>query len=787
MSNLLQVRELHKSFTEVGKEIHVLRGLDLDLAEGERLAIVGESGVGKSTLLHILGTLDRPSSGQVIYRGSDLSSLSEDALSGIRNREIGFIFQFHYLLPDFNALENVMLPALIRGWEWGQARTEAGRLLEMVGLQNRMTHRPGKLSGGEQQRVAVAKGKEKVQLKEVRVQGNLRVEEDGIRLHLKIRPGDFFDPATVDRDVKSIYRMGFFDDVRADLSPDGVLTYFVKEKPYVREVKIQGNAQLTKEKIETAMGIGPRTILDRDKVAEGVERVKKLYSEQGYLNARVDFAISLVENNLAIVSSYYYDHGYINHKVDDPVILKQRDGIEVVIRIEEGDAYRVGRVEIGGELITDAETLLKKMQLTTGQIFRGSRLRADISTISDLYSDKGFAFVQVEPVTKVNGEEKNVDVALVVTRGPPVYFNRIMVAGNTKTRDKVVRREMEVVEQELFSGDKIKKSRNALQRSGYFEDVQLATKKTDQGDSVDLSVEVKEGPTGTFSVGAGYSSGDSFIFNTSVSERNLFGRGQSVNASFDLGTTRQDFVVSFTEPYLYDSPLTLGVDGFNPRREYSDFTSRKTGLGARTSYPLKRLDLPYFKRPSGNGNNWNNEGDYLPFIEYSRGGIGYELTREKIGGIGSTTAASIRDEKGSSWTSSLAPNLSYDSRDHFFNPTEGTSAGFSVKYAGLGGDNNFLKGDARGRWYYPVLRDPDWGGTYTVALGGALGYGIGLKERFNGKKDLPLFERYFTGGMSSVRGFKERSLGPKEAGDIIGGDKLAVLSAEMLFRSEEHT
>lgn len=157
MSNLLQVRELHKSFTEVGEEIHVLRGLELELAEGERLAIVGESGVGKSTLLHILGTLDRPSSGQVIYRGSDLSSLSEDALSEIRNREIGFIFQFHYLLPDFNALENVMLPALIRGWEWGRARAEARRLLEMVGLQNRMTHRPGKLSGGEQQRVAVAR------------------------------------------------------------------------------------------------------------------------------------------------------------------------------------------------------------------------------------------------------------------------------------------------------------------------------------------------------------------------------------------------------------------------------------------------------------------------------------------------------------------------------------------------------------------------------------------------------------------------------------------------------
>lgn len=157
MSNLLEVQGLHKTFIEAGEEIHVLRGLDLLLAEGERLAIVGESGVGKSTLLHLLGTLDRPSGGRVIYRGKDLSLLNEDDLSRIRNREIGFVFQFHYLLPDFSALENVMLPALIRGWERERAREEAARLLEMVGLRERMSHRPGKLSGGEQQRVAVAR------------------------------------------------------------------------------------------------------------------------------------------------------------------------------------------------------------------------------------------------------------------------------------------------------------------------------------------------------------------------------------------------------------------------------------------------------------------------------------------------------------------------------------------------------------------------------------------------------------------------------------------------------
>jgi len=157
MSGLIQVENLYKSFVEGGKDIHVLQGLDLELGEGERLAVVGKSGVGKSTLLYILGALDHPSSGRVIFRERDLSGLSDEELSNFRNREIGFVFQFHYLLPDFNALENIMLPALIRGWERERARDSAARLMEVVGLKDRATHKPGKLSGGEQQRVAVAR------------------------------------------------------------------------------------------------------------------------------------------------------------------------------------------------------------------------------------------------------------------------------------------------------------------------------------------------------------------------------------------------------------------------------------------------------------------------------------------------------------------------------------------------------------------------------------------------------------------------------------------------------
>src|SRR5206468_2321211 len=287
----------------------------------------------------------------------------------------------------------------------------------------------------------------------------------------------------------------------------------------------------------------------------------------------------ILTNDVSVLSNHYYDNGYIDLKIDEPIILRGKDGLEVVIRIDEGQQYRVGKVEIGGELLQDGKQMLKQVKLTTGQIFRGSRLREDMTTLTDMYSNKGFAFVQVEPVTQVNAQEKKVDVALVIQKGPPVYFNRVLVAGNTKSRDNVVRREVLTNEQELYSGTKITQSRNALQRTGYFEDVQLTTKKTDQPDTVDVQVDVKEGPTGTFSIGAGYSSGDGFIFNTSIAEKNLMGRGQGISGNFALGSKRQDYVLNFTEPYLNDSQVSLGLDAFNTKRDFSNFNEKKLGFG----------------------------------------------------------------------------------------------------------------------------------------------------------------------------------------------------------------
>ncbi|HEX9265044.1 MAG TPA: outer membrane protein assembly factor BamA [Candidatus Binatia bacterium] len=709
---------------------------------------------------------------------------------------------------------------------------------------------------------APTRSQDKATLKDIKITGNVRVEDDGIRLHLKSRAGNAFDPATVDQDVKAIYRMGFFDDVQAELSPDGVLTYAVKEKPYIREVKIQGASQVSKEKVESAFGVGARTILDRTKVAEGIDKLRKFYNEQGYVNAAVDYSVSvedanqavitldinegsrqlikkiafegnkafseselkgliatkeewifsfitnrgvldrdMLTNDVAILSNHYNDNGYVEHKIDEPVILRARDGLEVVFRVSEGPQYRVGKVEIGGELIQDGQNMLKSVKLTTGQIFRGSRLREDITTLTDMYSNKGFAFVQVDPITKVNATDKKVDVALVITKGPPVYFNRVLVAGNTKTRDKVVRRELLTNEQELFSSSKVTQSRNALQRSGYFEDVQLTTKKTEQPDAVDLLVDVKEGPTGTFQVGGGYSSGDGFIFSTNISEKNFMGKGQGISGNFAIGSRRQDYILSLNDPYFNDSKVALGIDAFNTKREFTDFDEHKLGFGVNTNYPLKDFKMPFFgsNRPAKEiGSDELASNAPVSMWDYMRGGVAYGLTREKIDGIDPAASQTIKDEAGTSLTSSVTPGITYDSRDHFFAPTEGTKSAFSVKMAGLGGDSRFIKSDLSGRWHYPLLKDPNWGGNYVLALGGQLGYGIGLATRSNGKKDLPLFERYFLGGIDSVRGFTERSLGPREpscvtdtsstpstvtchGSDVIGGDTAAVMNAELLF------
>lgn len=696
---------------------------------------------------------------------------------------------------------------------------------------------------------------ENLRIRKIEVQGNLRVEEDGIRLHLKAQPGEPFDAETVNQDIKAIYRMGFFDDVKAEVSPDGTLTYTVKERPYVKDVAIEGNVKVKTDQIESVLGVRPRTILDRGKLQEGIERVRRLYGEQGYVNAVVDYSVAAVENNqanvlleieegklllikdivfegnhtfsdselrdvmatkedwiipfttrgvldrevltndVAVLSSFYTDHGFIENRIDEPIILRTQKGLKVVIRISEGERYRVGKVRIGGDLIDDPGKLLEKVELTAGQIFRGSRLRQDMTTLSERYANSGFAFAKVEPAIKIQHESRLVDVDLIIKRGPPVYFDQVKIAGNTKTRDKVIRRELYVAEKDRFSSNKIKESRNALQRTGYFKDVQVTTQKRDEPGIVDLLVDVEEGPTGTFSIGAGFSTASGFTFNAAISEQNLFGTGRKLAANVELGSIDQDFVLGFTEPHFLGSRFDLGLDALKTESEFEDFTTDKAGFGVRASGALKYLRLPFIGRYAD-----RSEGDDFEYeqktsiMDHLRGGLAYSFSRDEIKDVGDNASNSIKQEEGTSFTSAITPSLALDTRDHAFAPTEGTKSSIALKLAGLGGDNQFIKSDNQVRWYYPVFQNYKWGKNFAVMLGGNLGYGFAW-ARSNGSSELPLFERYFPGGTNSVRGFEQRSLGPRECTktevkngkekctktEVVGGDKQLVLNAELHF------
>jgi len=672
----------------------------------------------------------------------------------------------------------------------------------------------------------------------VEIQGNLRVEEDAIRVHLRSRPGQPFDQAVLDEDIRAVYAMGFFDQVIADATPvEGnrvALVLRVTERPLVRTVKVEGTSKVKREEVEGALKVRPHAILDPEKARQGVEAAKKLYIEKGYLDARITFRTEAVgehevdvlytveegesvkvteiefEGNKAFsdrklrgvmqtretwlfgfftgagvlnrdvlrtdmerLIAWYYDHGYITARIDEPRVERRDDGLHVIVKVDEGEQFRVGTVTVEGKnLPVDTAPLRAGLAIEPGDVFRASALREDAQLVTDRLAEDGYAFATVEPATEVRPDGRLVDVTFQADRGRPVVVDRIEVIGNTKTRDKVVRREMRLQEQELFSASKIRRSREALQRLGFFQEVNVTTRRAAGEDRMDVVVGVKEGQTGAFSAGAGFSSADNLLLNVRIQENNLFGRGQRLVLNADAGSIRRNVLLSFTEPYFRGTPLTVGVDAFSWRQRFEDFDRTGTGIGTQLTYPVTAW---------GYTSLWG-----LP-LEDVRVGTDYRLERADISNLGVDATRSIRIEEGESTISAITPRVSRNTLNHAFDPTAGSAQELSVQVAGLGGEP-FLKAEVRERWYYTFLRSKTLG-EFTYALGATLGYGFG-NEGLDGN-ELPLFERYFPGGINSIRGFKSRTLGPREVrkdslGRVIstapiGGSSEIILNNELIF------
>lgn len=672
-------------------------------------------------------------------------------------------------------------------------------------------------------------------LDRVVIKGNHRVEEEAIRVQLRSQAGTRLNEETVDSDIRALYRMGFFENVEADLSRgDGgwVLTYTVKERPLIREVHIEGNKKLSREDLETALKVRPNTIFEPEKVRSGIEEAKKQYEKKGYLDATITYATKpigqdevvltytvdegeivrisdlvfegarafsprqlrrvmqtkekwlfsfitgagnldneVLKTDVERLTAFYYDNGYIDVKIDEPVVTRTKDGLTVTIKIDEGPQYKVGTVDIGGDLLPDMAAARKRLSLAPGEVFRTSKLRDDINALTEIYGDQGYAFVNVTPDTSVHPQEKTVDVTYKVSKGPQVYIDKIDITGNTKTRDKVIRRELRLQEQQRFSGSKLRRSQERLRRLGFFEDVNITTRKAESEDRLDLLVDVKEASTGSFSAGAGISSGENFLFNLRLSEINLFGRGQRLVLNADFGAIRRNFSLDFTEPYFLDTELTTGISIFSWQLQFDEFTRGGTGASVRALYPLPALGFESL---------WGYS------LEDTRIGLEYRIENADISDVSPTAATAIQVEQGSSLTSSLTPRLFRDTRNHPFDPTDGSLQDLSVEVAGLGGESKFIKAEVRARWYYPFWKSPTLG-TFVFATGGDLGYGYGYGDM----RDLPLFERYFPGGINSVRGFRILSLGPRNtvidslgrgvSSDPVGGSEQLIFNNEIIF------
>lgn len=673
----------------------------------------------------------------------------------------------------------------------------------------------------------------------VRIEGNARVDEEAIRIHIQSRVGQSLDRTTVDSDVRAIYAMGFFENVeveRGEESGGAVLLFRVRERPQISSVTIEGTKKLRKEDVEAALKVRPHTILDAEKMRSGIVEAKKLYEEKGYIDATItpkaepvpDGANEVtltyvvdegkivriqkieIEGNTAFsdrklkrvmttseqnlisrftgagvlnaealktdterLTAQYYDDGYITVRVDEPKVERRDDGFYVTIKIAEGDQFSVGTIAFGGDVRSDLD-LEKGLDLKTGDTFRSSKLRQDILKLTDRYGDVGYAFVNIEPDTEIDPDRKIVDISYKIDKGPEVAIDKILITGNTKTRDYVLRRELKVQEQERFSGTKLKKSRDSLNRLGFFQEVNLTTQRGRSEEKLNLQVDVKEGQTGSLSAGAGFSSADSVLFNARIQENNLFGRGQRAVLNADFGSRRQNFIGSFTEPWLFNIPLTATFDAFRWSLDYSDFTREGTGVGLRLLYPLTALGYEKLF------NRWS--------LEEVRIGAEYRLEDSEISDINRHSPPTVVASQGRTITSSIRPIISRNTLNSFVDPTRGSSQEVSFEYAGLGGQSEFIKFDAKTRHFWPVYKSPTLG-TFVYSIGGTLGYGQGYHGAIG--DELPLYERFFPGGINSVRGFKTRTLGPRERvfdaqgeevnTDPIGGSRQLIVNNEFIF------
>jgi outer membrane protein insertion porin family len=646
----------------------------------------------------------------------------------------------------------------------------------------------------------------------ISVVGNMRVDEAAVLKRIKSKAGEPFNPDNIKEDIINIFGMGYFDNVLADYSitASGLeLKFVVEERPYLKKISYKGHGEVNLDTIKEAVTLKKNIILDRVLIKENAEIIKALYAKEGFYlatvtpvltskgpDAELTFNINegkgvkvkkitiignsqisskkikkvmrtkkkglfslatgsgkfdqfAYQDDLNSILSLYFDNGYIQSDILDQSVQLSEDKrwFYITIAVTEGEQFRVGELSISGDIITTKADLLERFSLKSSEIFNRSKLGKGMEEIRDIYGDEGYAKAEVTPRIRTNDREKTLDIDININKNELIYIERIDISGNTRTRDKVIRREIEVTEGDLFSSTGLKRSQSNLRRLGFFEDVNFTESPGTAPDRLKLNLQVKERPTGAVSAGLGYSTVDKIIATASISQANFMGTGIKMELSGTLSKSSSNYVLSLTEPWLFDKPLSAGFDLYNKTKEYPDFDMNKKGGTIRFGFPVLN--------------------------RYTRAYLTYKYEDVDVSNVSATASFTIKEQEGTTTVSSLRAYIKHDTRNDAFFPTDGYVISDSAEVAGgiLGGTTNFAKYEVTAQRYFPM----PWDTTFSARA--MLGY----VHSWDGEK-VPIYERYFLGGISSIRGFATREVGPQDnLGEFIGGETMMVMNLEYIF------
>lgn len=649
-----------------------------------------------------------------------------------------------------------------------------------------------------------------VYVRDIKVEGLERVEVETVLSYVDIKKNTIIDDAKMDASLKQLYATGLFNDVSLNMKNDGLLIIKVAENPIINKVLFDGNDKVDDEMLKGELQLAPRSTYSRAKVQEDVQRILEIYKRTGRYAVvvepqiierdqnRVDLIFKIDEGPLASINKvnfvgnkhysdddlqseimskesrwyrifssaenydsektnydkellrrFYFKRGYADFRVVSAVAELSPDKKSFVLTfvLDEGKRYKIRSLDIISDIAdVDTAALKPAVQLETGDWYNADKVEKSVTALTDELGKKGFAFVDVEPEMTKDTAAGEIDLTFHVKEGERIFVDRINITGNTRTYDKVIRREFRIDEGDAFNVSKIKDSRRNVENLDYFSKVNIETMPKDDN-KADINVDVEEKSTGYFNVGVGYSTVNGALVRTGVTENNFRGLGQRLGLDIGVSQRSQEYDVSFTEPYFLNRRLRAGFDLFRTEQDYQDegsYDSESTG---------GRLRL-----------GWNYTDDLSQQFRYT-------LRQDKISNVDSEASYYIKEEAGKYNDSSVGQTIVYDKRDSAFNPKEGYFISFGNDVSGLGGDEKYLKFDAKLYQYY-TLAD-----YYTFKLFANAGYITGY-----GGKDVRLSNRYYLGG-STLRGFDVAGIGARDkyTDDALGGNWMLYTGGEVMF------